>query len=187
MVTSSVMLPGVHSPAAGFEAPFAMLDACHDRVRRTLGLLGRLVEHLGTNGADESARSAARDVLRYFDQAAPAHHEDEERHVFPRAQALGDPALSDAVQRLRAEHGQMAAAWQALRLLLLAVADGSSDAELVGSLARAQPRFEAVYLAHAELEEGVVFPAVARAMAAPELKAMGDEMARRRGVETAAA
>jgi hypothetical protein len=38
-------------PGAGFDAPFEMLDACHQRVERMLVLLGRLSAHLGTRGA----------------------------------------------------------------------------------------------------------------------------------------
>ena len=38
MSTGRIGLPGFSSPAAGFDEPFAMLDACHERVRRSLGL-----------------------------------------------------------------------------------------------------------------------------------------------------
>ncbi|RYF75253.1 MAG: hemerythrin domain-containing protein, partial [Comamonadaceae bacterium] len=76
-------IPGFNAPGVGFEQPFAMLEACHERVQRTLALLGRLRGHVQAHGADEPARQAARDVLRYFDIAAPLHHEDEELHVFP--------------------------------------------------------------------------------------------------------
>ena len=94
MAQSSVSLPGFASPGVGFEQPFEMLEACHERVQRSLALLQRLVDHVDRNGHDADSRSAARDVLRYFDIAGPHHHEDEERHVFPplqqHADALGD-------------------------------------------------------------------------------------------------
>jgi len=48
-------------------------------------------------GHDARSRSAARDVLRYFDLAAPQRHDDEERHVFPRV-------LAQAFRALYAEH-----------------------------------------------------------------------------------
>ena len=51
-------------PSASFEQPFEMLEACHERVHRMLGLLARLREHMCTHGADEQARQAARDVMR---------------------------------------------------------------------------------------------------------------------------
>ena len=82
-VTQPGSVPGLRSPGVGFEQPFEMLDACHDRGRRTLELMGKLQTHLQTHGCDDSARQAARDVQRYFDIAAPLHHQDEELHIFP--------------------------------------------------------------------------------------------------------
>ena len=87
------MVETVH--AAGFEQPFEMLSACHDRVRRSLALLGRLCEHVEVHGTDAQACQAAADVLRYFSLAAPAHHEDEERHVVPALYARGDCVALD--------------------------------------------------------------------------------------------
>ncbi|MBY0467146.1 MAG: hemerythrin domain-containing protein, partial [Burkholderiales bacterium] len=85
---TTIALPGHHAPGAGFEAPFEMLAACHERVVRMLTLLARLRAHLTEKGWDPSVAQAAQDVMRYFDQAAPKHHDDEERHVFPHLLAL---------------------------------------------------------------------------------------------------
>ena len=43
MSTSKVhfSVPGHRSPSVGYEEPFEMLDACHERVQRMLSLLGR--------------------------------------------------------------------------------------------------------------------------------------------------
>ena len=90
----TLTLPGHRAPGAGYEAPFEMLDACHERVERMLRLLHKLRAHLQASGWDAQATEAARDVLRYFNEAAPRHHEDEERHVFPAVLAAPDaPAL----------------------------------------------------------------------------------------------
>lgn len=93
-------LPGFNAPSVGFEQPFAMLEACHERVQRTLALLQRLRAHVLEHGADVPAQQAARDVLRYFDIAAPLHHEDEELHVFPLLLAQGSPDVAALVRRL---------------------------------------------------------------------------------------
>ena len=45
--------PGLHTPAAGFEQPFAMLEACHARVQRMLTLLQKLCAHLRAQGCDQ--------------------------------------------------------------------------------------------------------------------------------------
>lgn len=119
-----VAIPLHPGPGAGFDQPFEMLAACHERVARMLGLLQRLQAHLQQRGADASASSAARDVMRYFDQAAPQHHLDEERHVFPLLRASADPRLVALAGRLQAEHRTMAAAWAVLRGDLQAVAEG---------------------------------------------------------------
>jgi hypothetical protein len=66
--------------------------------------LARLIAHVDRHGHDEPSRSAAHDVLRCFDLAAPHQHEDAERHVFPRLLASGDDALVQAFQTFYAEH-----------------------------------------------------------------------------------
>lgn len=160
-------------PAVGFDQPFEMLEACHERVQRSLRLLQRLQAHVATNGVDTQAREAASDVLRYFDKAGPAHHEDEERHVLPRLRALGETALAE---RLHAEHAAMALQWQALRAVLVALAAG----EAVALEAAACQRYAALYAGHIEAEEGQAYPRVRAALAAGETQAMGEEMAARR-------
>ncbi len=178
------MLPGMHSPAAGFDEPFEVLAGCHERVRRSLGLLQRLVEHLARHGADRMAQDAARDVLRYFDLAAPAHHEDEERHVLPLLRSSADPALQAAAARLLADHEAIRSAWSALRPLLAPLADELRCDDLAALKAAAQ-RFAQAHDGHLELEDSVAFPAAARLHPSPA--DMGREMALRRGLALPAA
>jgi hemerythrin-like domain-containing protein len=159
-------------PAVGFDQPFEMLSACHERVQRSLALLGRLAAHLLAAGADAAARDAAGDVLRYFDLAAPHHHEDEERHVLPRLREMG---RADVADRLAADHQAMHAAWAALRPGLLALRD---DARVPDTAAWAP--FAAMYDAHIALEEELAYPTVRAQLDAPALAAMGGEMAGRR-------
>lgn len=182
---SPVALPGHQAPSAGFEAPFDLLSACHDRVRRSLQLLDRLRRHVAEAGADRAAREAAADVLRYFDLAAPHHHADEELHLFPRLRAEGDATLGAAVDRLAADHAAMAQAWAALRAPLQALADqGTAD---LPALDAAATGFAGLYAGHLKLEDEVVFPAAQRLFDAAGLQAMGEDMARRRGARTAPA
>jgi hemerythrin-like domain-containing protein len=175
-----ISLPGMHGAAAGFDEPFALLAGCHERVRRSLALLQRLSGHVAAHGADTQAQAAARDVLRYFDIAAPAHHEDEERHVLPLLQASGDAALAQAADRLQRDHAAIRAAWQTLRPLLRELADQACCTDSA-ALASAAERFVRVHDGHLELEDGLVFPAAERLH--PDASAMGREMAARRGVK----
>lgn len=176
-------IPGFESPAAGFEQPFEMLAACHDRVRRSLALLGRLCEHLPSHGADAQARQAAADVLRYFSIAAPAHHEDEERHVVPALQERGDEASLRAAQRMLDDHAAIRSNWARLAPLLQAVCAG--DAPPLAALEAAAREFIAVHDGHLMLEDELAFPAAAEQIAGQGSKAvdaMGREMAGRRDV-----
>lgn len=181
---SAVALPGHHTPAVGLEAPFEMLEACHERVQRTLALMARLQQHLLETGQDDNARQAARDVMRYFDRAAPLHHQDEELHVFPPLLAGTDAGLRNVVQGLMQDHRQMEAAWQPARAALLAVAEGPvpQGAALNAEQTEALNRFGALYAQHIQNEEGLVYPA-AQAMLSPDaVQAMSADMMQRRGV-----
>jgi hemerythrin-like domain-containing protein len=168
-------------PGAGFDAPFEMLGACHERVRRMLRLLARLQAHLATHGADAQAQQAARDVMRYFDLAAPAHHEDEERHVFPALLSADAARWTAVVARLRDDHARMAALWPEVRTALAAVEQARWDEQAQAS-AQAWRTFGALYEAHLQAEDALAFPAAQALLDAPARAAMGREMARRRGV-----
>lgn len=180
-MTSRVALPGLRTPGAGFDQPFEMLAACHERVVRTLDLLQRLQAHVAENGVDDSARQAARDVLRYFDVAAPLHHADEELHVFPPLLQPGvDAATQAVVRQLQQDHRDMAACWAQAREPLQALADGEL---LIISIAdRALwERFAALYAQHLIHEDQRVYPAAQALLADATQQAMGQEMAARRG------
>jgi hemerythrin-like domain-containing protein len=175
-MTSTISLHD--SPAAGFDAPFEMLEACHQRVERMLTLIERMAVHLDAHGADEQARQAARDVMRYFDTAAPHHHEDEERHVLPRLRAHGHAALAD---RLQGDHHTMTAAWSAVRAVLLAIAEGQWPRGGTPSTMAQWRDFVEMYRLHIELEEQEAYRAALPHFDTAALSAMGTEMSRRRG------
>lgn len=173
-------LAGV-APAAGFEQPFEMLQACHERVQRMLALLARLRDHLPAHGADIQAQQAARDVMRYFDQAAPEHHRDEELHVFPALLAQGDPGTVAVVKRLQQDHLQMESRWAGARKVLTAVAAGQLNA-LGPEEASALDAFAGLYGGHIDAEEQIAYPAAALLLEGAPLEAMSRDMMARRGL-----
>lgn len=176
-------LPGHSAPGVGFEAPFEMLGACHERVERMLHLLGKIREHVTTHGADEQARQAARDVMRYFDLAGPLHHQDEELHVFPPLLAQRDPAVVAVVIRLKQDHREMEGLWARVRAALLGLVDAGDG--WLGFSAEDQQRFDAydaLYQRHLLDEDGVVYPAARTVIRGEVLQAMGADMMARRGV-----
>ena len=180
-MTASASLPGLHSPGVGFEQPFEMLQACHERVQRMLSLLQRQQDYLHDKPCDDMARQAARDVLRYFDIAAPLHHEDEELHVFPPLLAGGDAALKDLVRQLQRDHVLMAERWAAARVGLQALADGAVRA-FTPQHETALDRFAQCYDDHLRHEDDRIYPAARALLDDPAQQSMGQEMARRRGV-----
>jgi hemerythrin-like domain-containing protein len=169
------------APAATFEQPFEMLTACHERVDRMLRLLGRLREHLAKHGADPDARQAAQDVMRYFDQAAPQHHHDEELHVFPPLVAQGDPQTMALVCRLQQDHLQMEQRWAQARQVLAAIAAGELDS-LSPDQGAALDVFAGIYAGHIEAEEQLAYPAAEKLLDERAIATMGQEMMKRRGV-----
>jgi hemerythrin-like domain-containing protein len=175
------------SPAAGFDQPLAMWQACHERVTRMTNLLARLHDHLATHPVDEEAGITATSVRRYFDEAAPRHHDDEDIDLFPAVlrglAATGQTAraarVAAAIERLRQDHADMALLWASLREQLARVERGEApgfDAALVA-------RFIGGYRAHIELEEAEVGSAALEVLGAADLHALGQAMAARRGVD----
>lgn len=169
-------LPGFASPAAGLDQPFEMLLACHDRVRRSLDLLQRLADHVARHGPDAQAQDAARDVLRYFDLAAPLHHQDEERHVLPRLRASGAEGRAMAA-RIEADHRRIEALWAALRPALAGWAAGDAGAAMPPGAIEA---FVAIHDTHIPLEDGQAFPAARALVDDDALAAMSRDMTARR-------
>jgi hemerythrin-like domain-containing protein len=160
-------------PAAGFDQPFEMLAACHERVRRSVDLLQRLNAHVLQHGVDAQARDAAADVLRYFDIAGPAHHEDEERHVLPRLRQAGRAELA---ARLHADHAEMGRLWALLRQPLEAWTRGDS-AEMASDVLS---HYIDLYQTHLAIEDEQAFATAAYQLSPKTLAAIGAEMASRR-------
>ncbi len=177
---TNVALPGFASPAVGFEQPFEMLMACHERVNRSLDLLHRLLDHVDANGHDKQSRSAAADVLRYFDIAAPLHHEDEEFHIFPVLVSGQDARLRDAVSALQNDHECMTTGWMALRGTLVQWRDDKHPPLPDAALRQRVQDYTGMYGAHIHTEESLVYPAARDLMDAAALARIGAEMQARR-------
>ena len=175
-------MPGHSSPSASFEAPLEMLQACHQRIHKQCAKLRRLVPHLAAHGADDAAREAAAQVLRYFDTAAQHHHADEEQDLFPAL--LESMAGSDAVclreliDGLIAQHRELDARWRTLRPVLDRIAAGD-DAVLHGAAVEALAE---AYAAHIQREEGELLPMATRLLGDAELQRIGSAMRVRHGM-----
>jgi pyridoxamine 5'-phosphate oxidase len=177
------------SPEGGFDEPLELWLACHERVQRFCNLLGRVREHVEKYGADTEAAESATSIRRYFNEAAPRHHEDEEIDLFPRLLArLDEQAPTNdadeaalvraAIGVLTAEHRTNEVLWAALDAALAHIARGEAAAlEAIKVEA-----FGRTYRRHIDLEESVVMPAMQRHFSAADWNDVGAAMARRRGV-----
>ncbi|MGZ8317837.1 MAG: pyridoxamine 5'-phosphate oxidase [Telluria sp.] len=173
--------------APGFDQPIAVLKHCHDRIRKQLSTLHKLLEHLPAHGADEQAMQAAANVIRYFDKAAHLHHQDEEENLVPMllSVARGEDAdtLAALVPGILRDHDQMDALWQRLHEQLKPVSEGKSAA-----LSEADVRaFTERYTAHMEREEGHIAPMAKRLFSAAQMAELGAAMQMRRGIVPAVA
>lgn len=181
------MSTSLFDTAPDFSQPIAVLKHCHDRIRKQLATLQKLLAHLPSHGADTQAQQAAQAVLKYFNNAAPLHHEDEEHNLLPMLQATaqGDDAalLQDLVPRILAQHQQMDAGWLTIKAQLDKIATGTDRA-----LSEADIRqFVDAYAAHMEIEEQQIAPMAKRLFNEAQMRTLGDAMQRRRGIEPAAA
>jgi len=176
----------LESPTAApdFQNPLALLRACHGRVERFAELAPRIADHLDEKGVPEAAAAtAAERVLRYFNQAAPLHHADEEDDLLPRLRArLPEPAapeLRELLTGLEGEHQWLDRHWQALNPLLERVARGEAVSADFRSRAES---FRDAQLDHLTRENRWILPAAEQHLGAADWAAIGNAMARRRGV-----
>lgn len=168
---------------AGFDQSLAALSACHRRIEKQMATLTRLQKHVARNGFDNDARSATVGILRYFVQAAPLHHADEENDLFPKilraAEASADRAQAfELVSHLLVEHRDMEAIWEKLHEALRGLQSGEKT-QLDGPLCK---EFTRIYSRHMAREDKLLFPLAARLLNQPELEALGNAMAHRRGL-----
>jgi hemerythrin-like domain-containing protein len=169
-----------------FDEPFDMLTLCHEKVRRFAALTGKLKTHVQRHGADDAASQAATSILRYFNLAAPLHHADEERDVYP-ALRKHLPEVSDArrieleraINDLEAEHAHLADLWDPVRIWLEQLEEKKSvqPPDCVEEFVMAYPR-------HADREELEIYP-FAVMLSLTERQELGLKMVqRRRATET---
>lgn len=164
--------------APSFDEPLEMLLACHGRVRDFCRQLDALPAHLSAHGLDDAARNSIAGIVRYFDIAGPAHHQDEEDELFP---IVRDslPHTLPRLERLRDEHLYLQQTWLQIRANLLALTD--AQPQLLDTLSISA--FTTLYREHAQVEEEWLFPTVAGLFSQAQLRTAGQRMAKRRQMD----
>jgi hemerythrin-like domain-containing protein len=155
------MRPSIQPVSPSIDDPIELLQACHDKVRRFANLSVGLRDHVAEHGADQQAQEAARSVLRYFNIAAPLHHDDEEQDLFPALRTLGLEGLNLALSSLMTEHTRLGTLWLSLHPWLQDIARGVTT-----KAPSTVDEFAQAYKAHAQREEDEVYPAASQLTAA---------------------
>jgi hemerythrin-like domain-containing protein len=137
---------------------------------------------LAAHGANEEARTAATNVMRYFETSAKHHHADQEEDLFPALidSMAGSDAMSlrEMIEGLKADHRALEVVWSRLRRVLEGITNGTSvplvsdDVETLVSL----------YERHIECEESELLPMAKRLLSDDDLARVGRAMHARRGI-----
>ncbi len=174
-MTSTPEPPGPAVTLDGFD----VLDVCHRQTLFTLNKLTDLVSKLTNGGADAQMRTVAAEIVQFFSSTARQHHEDEERHVFPKLVLSKDPQIVQAVLRLSQDHNWLEEDWMEISPQIDAVACGLSwyDADI---LREGVEVFTALSRDHIALEESLIYPQARARLGKDERREMGREMAARR-------
>ncbi|NMM36444.1 MAG: hemerythrin domain-containing protein [Glaciimonas sp.] len=174
------------TPIPGFDQPIAVLKHCHDRIRKQISTMLKLLSHLPQNGADIEAQQAAKSILQYFNKAAHNHHADEEDDLLPMllASATGQDAalLAQLLPVILQQHQKMDAAWQVLERQLQQIAVGK-NAGIGSHLSEPDvTRFAELYANHLEMEETHIAPMAIRLFSAAQMAQLGEAMRVRRAI-----
>ena len=166
---------------ADFDYPLEILEQCHDGIAHHCQTMQRLAKYVRVHGVDASACEAAAKVIEYFDTVASAHYEDEEVDLFPRLLQAARDATGESVAlliaRLTTEHREIRALWQILRADLERIVRGRGTALRESAVAQ----FDELHRRHMLAEEEQLKP-LRSLLSRAELAAIGDSMARRRGI-----
>jgi hemerythrin superfamily protein len=170
-------------PATAADAPLQDFSRCHEGFVTVLETALGLPEMIATAAR---SRACAADVLKMFHNSLLAHHDDEERDLFPAVLRVAQPG--DEASRARAmvdqlvrEHREIAQLWKKLEPTVQAVANGylpRLDAALLQELVK---RFNEHV--RAEEEEFLPFAQKVLAREARDMASLGMALHRRHEAE----
>ena len=173
-------------PDRDFSDPIGMLEDCHRRIEKFLNVLLILSSGARSKAFTDEQRAAIETSLQYFREAAPKHTADEEESLFPRMRASQHPeaveTLSD-LDHLHTDHVQTIENHRVVdELFRRWLTDGLLSGDEFSHLTSLLRSLRDTYSRHIKAEETQVFPNAARILTASELKSVGLEMAKRRGL-----
>lgn len=159
-----------------WDEPIDMLYACHGKVKNFCRQLQLLPNYLDKNGVNQAVKNDVQQILNYFNQSAPLHHDDEEKDFFP-ALIKQRPEAQTDVDLLESQHIELHRNWDELSAQLVALLNGD-----IQQIDRALiQRFVAGYDQHIAIEEPL-FELGREHLSQEELNSIGQIMADRRKV-----
>jgi len=159
----------------------ATFSRSHVHIVEQMERLSELPGRIAAGGQEEAVRASAAAIYRFFNDVVLAHHDEEERELFPalrHSAAAGDEAglVKSLVARLEREHRELEAMWDVVEPALRRLGRGKPallDAAAVGRLLSA-------YLGHARFEESSVLPLAQRILSSGDRAALALGLAMRR-------
>ena len=169
----------------GFDRPLGLLSDCHRRIEDFLATLATIARDTRGGALSDSQRAQLTAAVTYFEVAAPRHTADEEESLFPRLRESREPAAARAltiVDRLERDHQVATEHHRSVDALVRRwLREGSLAAGDADELSRRLTTLQRMYESHIAAEDGIVFPIAASLLSQTQLRAIGREMAARRG------
>ena len=149
------MVNHTHEPAR--KPPFQALDACHRLMQQHLADLQRMALHMESVGLNEADRKLAGEIQAFFSSTSRAHHELEEKQVFPALLASGNEEMIETVRSLQQDHGFIEENWIELGPQLRGIAEGNDWFD-VAEFRHNVALYLALMSGHIALEESMIYP-----------------------------
>ena len=169
-----------------FNDPIGLLEDCHRRIEKFLNVLFTIAGEAQGNSLTKEQRPAVETSLQYFREAAPKHTADEDESLFPRLRASPHHEAKEILSNLDQLHSDHVAAEENHRavdqLFRQWLADDFLSAPDYDRLTTSLGLLRDAYARHIREEETQVFPNAARILSDLDLRAVGVEMAKRRGL-----
>lgn len=173
-------------PESDFTDPVGVLRDCHRRIERFLRVLRTLGEESDGSPLSDDRRAVLETSLRYFREGAPRHIQDEEASLFPRLRRQYDAKVSSAlaiVECLERDHATVEAWHQELDSLgRCRLEQGVLDPTSISRFRQLTALLSRLYGEHIRVEDDELFPLAVSTLPQPDLTAIGQEMAERRGL-----
>jgi hemerythrin-like domain-containing protein len=173
-------------PESDFTQPLGLLSDCHKRIRYFLNMMVAVAGEAGDAPLAQEQRRYLENALRYFREAAPKHTADEEQSLFWRMRYIASSRVDEVLSKmedLEADHRwadrQHSDVDAIVRKWITEGVLPETDRSLLKTLLS---ELSGLYDRHIALEETEIFPLAEAILPEEEKRAIGCEMAQRRGI-----